>query len=380
MKILYHHRTKSRDGQFIHIQALISAFRRAGHEVDEQGLTATKSSSLSEKSHFWDRFVELVPRKIIEVLEYIYSVPAAIWLWSRIVKDRPDFIYERYALGNYAGVLAAHWARLPIVLEVNSPLAREKNDTGQLHFKWLAETSERNILKWATKIIVVSGVLKEIFVQQGIDPRKLIVIPNGIHAHDYLHRNGSTSREKYGLGDSIVIGFIGFFREWHKLDQVLDLFADQLYDLNVKLLMVGDGPVRGELEDKVRALNLHDRVIWTGIVEHARIPDALSAMDIALQPGVTEYASPLKIFDYMAAGRAIVAPRQKNILELLDDNETGLLYEPGNMKEMGEALRRLVLDPELRERIGRAARNRLEEGGFTWDSNAERVLQLFDRG
>lgn len=384
LKILYHHRTKSRDGQFIHIQALISAFRQAGHEVDELGLTAVKSqsstssSSISEKSRFWERFFELVPRKVIEVLEYLYSIPAAIWLWTRILKNRPDFIYERYALGNYAGVLAAHWSNLPIILEVNSPLAQEKMDTGQLQFEWLARTSERHILKHATKIIVVSQVLKDIFVEQGIDSDKMIVMPNGIHPQDFQNRNGSHSRERYNLGDSTVIGFVGFFREWHKLDEVFDLVATELADLDVKLLMVGDGPVRGELEEKARALNFSDRVVWTGVVEPQRIPETLSAIDIGLQSGVTEYSSPLKIFDYMAAGRAIVAPRQRNIMEILDDNETGLLFEPGNQKQMGEALRRLVLDPALREKIGSTARCRLEEKGFTWDANAERVLRLID--
>ncbi|MHC4944592.1 MAG: glycosyltransferase family 4 protein [Planctomycetota bacterium] len=380
MKILYHHRTKSRDGQYIHIQALIQAFRRAGHEVRELGLASRPSASLTHESRFWNRFVDLLPRCIMELLEYFYSLPAALWLWTKIRSDRPDLIYERYALGNFAGVLAARWSGIPIFLEVNSPMAEEKRATKQLRFERLARWSERCILKAATRVLAVSHALKEMLVSDGIDTAKIEVIPNGIDSTRLLEGivENQGFRQRHNLGDSIVIGFVGFFREWHRLDIVLDLLAQDLHDLDLKLMLVGDGPVRDGLARRARDLNLEERVIWTGILEPDQVPEALSVTDIALQAEAPDYACPLKLFDYMAAGRAIVAPRRPNISEILQDNETGLLFEPGNAGEMGNALRRLALDENLRERFGAAARKHLQEMDFTWDANVNRILNLLE--
>lgn len=378
LKILYHHRTKSRDGQYIHIRSLIDAFHKAGHQVEETGLTATHTGTVQEESRFWNGFVNFVPRKVVELLEYLYSFPAALWLWLKIMRRRPDFIYERYALGNFAGVLAAKLSGLPLLLEVNSPLALEKRDTGQLQYGALARFSERLILKMASRILVVSKVLKQIYVDQGIDTKKIVVIPNGIDPDHYRNMNGVNLRRKLGLENAVVVGFVGFFREWHKLERVIDVLAEDLRDLNLKLLLVGDGPVRAELERKVEALGLADRVIWTGTVRHLDVPDMLCAVDIALQPEVTAYSSPLKLFDYMAAGKAIVAPKRANIIEILRHGETGLLFEPDCPRAMGEALRRLTCDPSLRYRLGEAAKRELYEGGYTWDSNAKRVVRLLD--
>ncbi len=376
MKILYHHRIKSRDGQYIHIRSMIDAFRRAGHPVDEVGLTASESFALGAESPFWKRMVAPIPAPVMELLEYVYSLPAAVWLWSRMLKNRPDLVYERYALGNFAGVLAARWAGVPLFLEVNSPLAREKLATGHLRFQGLARCSERRILKGATRILVVSKALKTIFVEQGMDPARIVVIPNGIDPGHYEGRDREAFRAKHGLGESVVLGFVGFFREWHRLDLLVELLADDLADLDLKLLLVGDGPARPGLERLIREKDIEDRVIWTGILDHSEVPDALVAMDIAVQSDVTAYASPLKLIEYMAAARPIIAPRKENIVEILEDEDSGLLFEPGNLHEMGGAIRRLARDSALRDRLGRAARHRLLEGRYTWDSNAERVRAL----
>ena len=119
--------------------------------------------------------------------------------------------------------------------------------------------------------------------------------------------------------------------------------------------------------------------MWTGILKHQQIPDALAAVDIALQSEVTSYSSPLKLFDYMAAGKAIVAPRRQNIIEIINDGVTGILFEPGNLKDLGCALRRLTYNPDLRQKIGHAARTQLFDGAFTWDANAERIIKLIKK-
>jgi glycosyltransferase involved in cell wall biosynthesis len=113
-------------------------------------------------------------------------------------------------------------------------------------------------------------------------------------------------------------------------------------------------------------------------VAHEAVPEHVATFDIALQPKVTAYASPLKIFDYMAAGCAIIAPDQPNIREILEHERTALLFDPdapaGAANSAWQAIRRLAEDPGLRRRLAQAARAELEARDYTWRGNAARVV------
>src|SRR5439155_5190531 len=120
------------------------------------------------------------------------------------------------------------------------------------------------------------------------------------------------------------------------------------------------------LERKATELGVADRVHFFGIVPREHIADHIAAFDIALQPAVVSYASPLKLFEYMALGRAIIAPRQGNIMEVLADDETALLFDPSSAAEFESQLMRLVDDDALRTRLGAAAAKEISLRGFTW--------------
>ena len=102
----------------------------------------------------------------------------------------------------------------------------------------------------------------------------------------------------------------------------------------------------------------------------------LAAFDIALQPRVVPYASPLKVFEYMALERAIVAPDVPNIREILTDGDTALLFDPERPGAFQHCIETLTRDPELRRSLGRQARRRLIERDLTWEGNAARVVDL----
>jgi glycosyltransferase involved in cell wall biosynthesis len=204
------------------------------------------------------------------------------------------------------------------------------------------------------------------------------VVPNGIDPDRFmLDFDRERQKTVLGLGGKIVVGFTGFIRDWHGLERVIDWLSESDSGALVQLVVIGDGPARSALEQYAASRRVQDQVLFTGLVERSDIPLMVSAFDIALQPGVTAYASPLKIMEYMALGCAIVAPRQPNIEEILTDGETALLFDPESPKSMRDCIERLCADRDLRLRLASASRAMILELNLTWDSNAQRLERLF---
>jgi glycosyltransferase involved in cell wall biosynthesis len=154
------------------------------------------------------------------------------------------------------------------------------------------------------------------------------------------------------------------------------MYEAQLAERCVRLLLVGDGPAYDDLYRYVEQYNLKSSVIFTGPVKRDEIPFYIAAMDIAVQPDVTDYACPIKIIEYMAMGKCIVAPDKPNIREILDDGITGFLFQPGNKKSLRLVLEALVENPDKKEEIGLRAREHIFKRDFLWLSNAQKVLSL----
>jgi glycosyltransferase involved in cell wall biosynthesis len=206
-----------------------------------------------------------------------------------------------------------------------------------------------------------------------------MVIPNGVNeAHFQRAPSTSAAKARLGLAGRLVLGFTGFVRDWHGVDRVVRWMHDSAPS-SVHLLVVGDGPARAGLEALAAELDVAERVTFTGVVERAEVPAHVAAFDIALQPAVVGYASPLKLFEYMALGKAIVAPRQPNVEEVLIDGSNALLFDAGNARGLQVALERLVGDAALRSALGAEAARTISRQGFSWRENARRVVALGER-
>ncbi len=367
MRILYSHRIQSRDGQSVHVEELIHAFRAAGHEVMVVGPGFYEKTEFGGESSLVATIRRVLPGWAQELAELAYNAPATWRLWRAWRAFRPDVIYERYNLYFLAGAILARLFRAPVFMEVNSPLADERVKFGGLKLRRLAFAVERFTWRSAALALPVTRVLADIMIAAGVDPKRVQVVPNGIVLDRFPPR---ASRAEDA---PVVLGFVGFVRDWHGLDTVIDGMAREQAATSVTLAVVGDGPAREALEHQAAALGLADRVRFSGLVPHDQVAAHVMDFDIALQPGVTPYASPLKIFDYMAAGCAIVAPDQPNIREILVHEQTALLFDPASTDSRWAAIQRLIQDPELRLRLGFAARASLEQRGYTWDGNAARI-------
>jgi glycosyltransferase involved in cell wall biosynthesis len=378
VRILYHHRTQAEDGQAVHIRSLQDAFRSLGHEVEEvslvsraEGRPQTDKASTSR----W-RVVARAPRALRELAEYAYSGVARPKLVRAGRAHPADLLYERYAFGNTAGVSAARRLKIPLVLEVNSPMVLELGRTRGLSWPRLARRVETWIFTNADLVCVVTGVLRELLIEEGLDPARVIVTPNGVDLERYAHPDRAAARSALGLPPAeggLVLGFVGYYRDWHRLDLAIEALASAELR-SAQLVLVGEGPAHEALVRAARASGVEERVHFAGARRHDRIPALLPALDVALVPAINTYASPLKLIEYMAAGLAVIAPDQPNLREVLADGENGLLFPVGDGPALRSRLEQLAADPALRRRLGERARATVVERDLTWRANAQRVL------
>ncbi|MFM2486199.1 glycosyltransferase [Celerinatantimonas yamalensis] len=213
-----------------------------------------------------------------------------------------------------AGIWAKTLFRLPLVLEVNSPLYDERKKYGGIALEKFAKWTEYYAWRNADHVLPVTEVLAHYIEQAGVPRERITVVPNGIDptrfgTHSPILRDAKFANKR-------VIGSVGFCREWHHLDQVLDLIAQQ-HNPDLMLLSIGNGPVIDALKQQAQKLNMEDNFHSTGLVERDEMPYWLAQFDIALQPAVSPWASPLKVLEYMVSGKAIIAPNPSNIRELL---------------------------------------------------------------
>lgn len=381
MKIVYHHRTRSTDAQRIHILEMIKAFRALGHTVEVVCLvdpeTGKADAARDAGEAGWKQLVRRIPFGY-DIVQVGYNLVGIPMLLLRVLRGRPDFIYERYSLFNFTGAAVARLCRIPLVLEVNSPFAVEQRRDGDIRGYAFAAWTERAICNSAAFVIAVSSPLRKILAGAGVRMERIVVMPNGIDLdHFRQDRVSPELRTRLGLDGRTVIGFVGWFRKWHGLDLLLQAFHTAgLAARGASLLLIGDGPEMPALRAYVKEHSLQGSVIFTGPLPHEEVPPYLGLIDVAVQPAANEYCCPMKILEYMGMGKPIVAPRQENIEELIEEGDQGCLFTPHDMQSMAAALSRMVSDPEAMRRMGRRSLETVFERDFLWTGNARKVVEL----
>jgi Glycosyltransferase len=299
-----------------------------------------------------------------------------------------DLIHERFNLLALGGAWASRKLGIPFVLEVNADLLEQRK------FKGVPERGLRRLFAvWATricfsaaaKIICISAGLKDHLSRTwNIEDSKLMVLPCAADVEAFgQNLNSKHMRQSLGLMTEPVVIWVGGFYPWHDLDLLLKSFTLVLKKHpSAKLVLVGDGQTRPSIEQIVQKNGLRQAVIMTGAIAHADVPEMLSIADIAVVPSAPVSASrggtgtPLKLFEYMAAGKAIVATALNEAAEVIQDGHNGLLVEAGDVNGFSEAMLTLLNHPKERDRLGQNARQQAIEQ-YSWQEYTRRLEEIY---
>ncbi len=290
-----------------------------------------------------------------------------------------DLIYERYSLWSHSAMVYALKNKIPGILEVNAPLIEEQVKHRYLLDQSTAENITSRVFDAATIIVAVSQSVAEYLNNYPVTKGKVHVISNGVNP-DSFPKYVKPSRPV--PDETFTVGYVGTLKPWHDTTTLLEAFIlmHQEYS-NTRLLIVGDGPGRDRLEQRVKSSKVVGSVEFTGPVDPTEIPGLIASMDVAVAPYKNLenfYFSPLKVFEYMAAGLPVIASKIGQLTELIEDGNNGILIAPEDPKAMTEAFDKLRRNPDLRKLMGQEARNCILNN-YTWDLQVDRILELCNR-
>jgi glycosyltransferase involved in cell wall biosynthesis len=394
-------------GSVGHVAGVVNALRKRFERVEVLSLDHPPMIDANVRVH-------LIPG--ISVLGYPYELNYYVYQRQFVDKakkvlqdNRPDLIYHRLSLANYAAVVLSRTFEVPLIVEYNGSEVWIAEHWGRpLRFPHLARLAEDICLRHADLVVTVSDVLAQELIGRGILAERVLVHPNCVDLERFdperfTDKDRAELLKKWGVSPlSVICGFIGTFGMWHGIT----LLAETIRDLverdeewlkrwNVHFLLVGDG----FLMPKVREILGNSRgssfVTLTGLVEQREAPRYLAAADVLLSPHVPNsdgspfFGSPTKLFEYMAMGKGIVASDLDQIGVVLrrsfhaamlpngrcpeDEERLAVLIAPGSKEELIRGIRFLIERPEYRRVLGRNAR-REALAKYTWEKNVDAVL------
>ncbi|MBI2975728.1 MAG: glycosyltransferase family 4 protein [Chloroflexi bacterium] len=380
-------------GPQVHVQSVVRGLERRGHKVRllsiQQGQIQWCDDLLCWHAARFGFSRSLLFRAVESVLRGLQSrlrLPFFRFFDSLRFADActlaladADVLYERYGLMNYGGLLAARRLGVPLVLEVNGDMVDEYGQKG-IHLsrlQWVfIHVISRLMFASASHIVSVGEKLTEKLVSRWhARPDKISLIVNGT---DYdlfaAPRDADAVRTRFGLRAMPTVVYVGGFFQWHGLDMLLQAVHDlQAHGVDAQLVLIGDGPERERMGGRAAALGLGERVVFTGLITQAAVADILAVADIAAAPyqNWTETTG-MKIFDYMASGKAIVATSFDGQHTLLEHLRSGFLIQPGSQRQLTDAIETLLRGDDLRAQLGRNAQAKILHN-FTWDHTAAKI-------
>ena len=290
-----------------------------------------------------------------------------------------DLVYERHSLWAYAAMEFARQSSIPGIMEVNAPLIDEQLAYRRLHSLPSARWAEECAFHAAEQIVAVSAAVADYVAGFGVDRSRIEIVPNGVRIERFEPLLQFENKDP----GSFTIGFLGTLRPWHGVSDLIEAFGRMQTKkplARLSLRIVGDGPQRQALQRQVSIFptEVRSAIEFVGTVAYEHVPRELAKMDVAVAPYAADqdcYFSPIKLFEYMAAGLPVVAARTGQLTEIIRHGENGLLYNPGDIDALAVALCELHDDVAQRDRLAQAARRDVEQR-HTWHQRVDQILNF----
>lgn len=295
-----------------------------------------------------------------------------------------DVLYERHGYMGFGGVIAAQWLNIPIVIELNGNILKEIDERG-----FSMSALQRNIGRWITirtflaadhMVVVSDALMRTLINDYHIPPEKISIVLNGVDIELFSRQNpGKEIRSQFGLAPGPIVGFVGSFEPWHGVELLVSSFQDVVQKHpDSQLVIIGEGPGKNMAVDKANTLGLQDKVKFLGRLPQAHVAALLGVSKVLVAPYPFEYDSivgtPLKIMEYMAAGKGIVASTA-SIHEMIEHEKTGLRVAPANIIALADGINRLLDDQELCKQVGRNAAQHAKK--YSWEQVNIKLIQIF---
>jgi glycosyltransferase involved in cell wall biosynthesis len=343
----------------------------ARRQASDPRLTAGPSTT-------WRRHVPVTAKRAIKDVRELLRArkfhvdPNGPWRDSKVA-----FVWQRHELFHTAGLELARALAVPSVLFVPAPLVWESGQWGVHRPGWgslVERYGEQPALQAADVVACGSDLVAEQVGRCGVLSERILVTPSGVDLDSFtVFIDPRSIREQYGITNRFVIGWVGSFRRFHSLEQVIEA-ATKIDD--ACLLLVGDGPERPRVERLARERGV--TAVFTGTVRHKYVPSYLAAMDVGILLAPSEGAfhySPLKLGEYLAAGLPVVAPRVAQVADRLTDDVDAVLVPPSDPMALASCLLELRDDPERRARLSTNARQSAQTS-WSWDDEVRRILDV----
>jgi glycosyltransferase involved in cell wall biosynthesis len=295
----------------------------------------------------------------------------------------PEFLYLRHTAFNLVGALMRKELGIKVLLQCDSSEVWVKKNWGKNYFPTLLRWCEEIEFAGANGLTVISEEVKKQLIEMGASPEKILVNVNGVDTDMFSpYLSGERIRKHYGLETSFVCGFSGSFDVYHGVDVLASAMREIKASIpSVKFLYIGDGKMRGKVEEIMRKTQMEADVIFTGLIPHSSVPEHLAACDALFVPvvhnsdGSEFFGSPTKLFEYMAMQKPIIASAVGQLRLILQHDTNALLVPPNEPGAIAEQTIRLYRSSEFAGRIAAQAREDAVRH-YQWKMNAQRVIDF----
>lgn len=369
------------DAQRVHLMEKWSRIAAMGHDIHLWvfGRDPDFESMFENKI-----VVRRIPHLNVRFLRGIsFQLLLMVSLVFNILSSKPSMIYVRSSAADFAPLLVALIFRIPLGMEFPGPPTEEASSYG-LSRSRIELTNLLIVLKTRCASVIVTvtePIKKDISLNYRVHPNKIHVIQNAANTelfkplarNDALKRLGLDIRKKY-------VGFVGNISPWHGVDVLTRAGAEVLRSCpEVVFHIIGEGVMKARLEKEVEEMGLAGNFLFAGAVPYKQVPLYVSSCDLMALPLITKSTndsgySPLKLYEYMACGKPIVASRLIG-LEMVEEEGIGRLVAPNDAGHLSSAIIAMISDPGALIGMGTRARL-LATTKFDWQRVAERTEKL----